>query len=91
MKKVLFVRIAAIAVCIYCFINIVSLQTKIISLKNGELSELNQQKYDQQLKNQQLEDVVNSKLDEEFIEKIAREVLGYGAPGEKVYEDIAGN
>lgn len=91
MKKVIFVRIAAVCLCVYCIFNIISLQMKIISLKNNELKELNEKKYDQQLKNQQLEDVINSKLDEEFVAKIAREVLGYGDPNEKVYEDIAGS
>lgn len=89
--KVMFGRIATICLCLYCAFNIFSLQMKIMSLKNNELKALEEEKYDQQLKNQQLEDVVNSKLDEEFVAKIAREVLGYGDPSEKEYKDVAGN
>lgn len=75
---------------IYAAYTLVSLQLQ-ISAKKAEQEQLIEHFEMQQLKNAQLEDVINDGQNEEYIAKIAREDIDYVYPGEQVFVDISSN
>ncbi len=79
--------VAVIALIGYFTISIVSLQLE----KNERQKELDRvnQSYSQKLsENEELEATLTSGDDAAYIERIARDVLGYVLPGERVFYDI---
>lgn len=88
-RKVSFAAKAALLlVSVWAAFTIVSLQLKIMA-KESEMSELQQQIDAQKLENRQIQDVLDSGDDAEYIARIAREKLGYISPGQKVFVDIS--
>ena len=80
--------LAIIVVIGYFVISLVSLQME----KNEKAQQLAQAQAtlaEKQEKNDQLKSVLEEGDDSDYIERIARDVLGYVLPGERVYYDIS--
>lgn len=58
--------------------------------KKQELAELQAQMNEQQLANDELQNLLDSGLTNEYIERIARDKLGLAYQGERVFIDISG-
>ncbi len=83
-------KFAVIAFLIYGLVSIVSLNLDVAS-KEQELEDLNEQVM--LLEQQNNEALLQSELEEnnDYIEKVAREKLGYAYPNERIYVDISGS
>ena len=55
------------------------------------VDELNAQYEQQVAENERLQDVIDNSDKDSYIERVAREKLGYVKPGEKVYYNITPN
>ena len=75
---------------VYAAFTLVSLQIQ-ISAKREEQAALQAQIEEQSLRNAEIEALLNSEDNDEYIARIARDKLGYVSPGERVFVNIAGN
>ncbi len=73
----------------YFAYSIVSTQIDVYKEKQTLLA-LEQQIYEQQMENDELERLLQDGGEAEYIERIAREKLGYAAPDERVFVDQNG-
>ncbi len=83
-----FLTLAVIAVMGYFVISLISLQIEIRD-KTKEVEEAKTQYEEIQLENEELESFLADGDESAYIERIARDVLGYVLPGERVYYDIS--
>lgn len=89
-RKNLIFRICIFAFVAYAAVLLIDLQVTLASRKQ-ELLDL-QEKYEvRRIANKELELQLQQGMNEEYIERIAREKLDYVAPDEKVYIDISGS
>ncbi len=86
-RRVLF--LALIAISCYFIYSIIVVRVN-ISREKQALDLLSRQVADQALINEELERVVYSDGEKEYIERIAREKLGYAAIDERIFVDLAG-
>lgn len=61
-----------------------------IAAKQKELQDLENQLEQQRQQNDELERVLESGSDQEIIERVARDKLGYAKPSERVFIDVTG-
>ena len=61
-----------------------------IAAKQKELQDLENQLEQQRQQNDELERVLESGSDQEIIERVARDTLGYAKPNERVFIDVTG-
>lgn len=61
-----------------------------IAAKQKELQDLETQLEQQRQQNDELERVLESGSDQEIIERVARDKLGYAKPNERVFIDVTG-
>ena len=61
-----------------------------IAAKQKELQDLENQLEQQRQQNDELERVLESGNDQEIIERVARDKLGYAKPNERVFIDVTG-
>lgn len=61
-----------------------------IAAKHKELQDLENQLEQQRQQNDELERVLESGSDQEIIERVARDKLGYAKPNERVFIDVTG-
>lgn len=80
---VLFVSVAVIFIVSLVAIN------KEIKEQKAEVEQLQSQCEVQEAENDELQSMVDSGNQDEYIEKVAREKYGYIKQGERVYQDIA--
>ena len=73
----------------YALVQIVDQQIT-ISQKREELASLTEQTEMQQIKNMELREM-NELDDEEYIARLAREMLSYATPDERICVNVAGN
>ncbi len=59
--------------------------------RKNKVDELNAQYEQQVAENERLQDVIDNSDKDSYIERVAREKLGYVKPGEKVYYNITPN
>lgn len=85
----LIVRLTVFAFLIYSVVMVTSKQLE-LKEKKQQLAELSAKCTEQKLENDELERIFSSGDDLSYIEKIAREKLGYVYPDETVYLDISG-
>jgi len=76
---VLYVAVSMLSACI-------KLQVQ-IQEKQVELSQVQEQISTQTVINEELNNILNAEIDNEYVESVARE-LGYGTVGELVYDNI---
>lgn len=81
-------KILVAAFAVYAAFTLVSLQIQ-ISAKREEQSALQAQVEEQSLRNAEIEALLNSEDNDEYIARIARDKLGYVSPGERVFVDIS--
>ena len=72
----------------YFVISLVSLQIEIKD-KSQQVSDAKQVYEEKVLENEELESFLNEGDESAYIERIARDVLGYVLPGERVYYDVS--
>ena len=82
------VKIFVFAFAVYAAFTLVSLQLQIRE-KEKQLEELQARIGQQRIENRQIEDILENPDDTQYIAEIAREKLGYIAPGERVFVDIS--
>lgn len=83
-----FLTLALIAVMGYFVISLISLQIEIRD-KSQEVQDAQAQYEEIQLENEELESFLANGDESTYIERIARDILGYVLPGERVYYDIS--
>lgn len=87
-RRSFLLTIALIALIGYFIISLVSLQIR-INQKQQELESLRQTYKQVQIKNTELKQIVAEDDENGYMERIARDVLGYVLPGESVYYDVS--
>lgn len=83
-----FLTLALVAIMGYFVISLVSLQIEIKD-KSQQVSDAKQVYEEKVLENEELESFLNEGDESAYIERIARDVLGYVLPGERVYYDVS--
>ena len=86
-KKINLRSVLFLLVIVYLTINLISAQFELMT-KKQELANIQEQKDRLQLEVADTQSLLDEDRDEVYIERIARERLGYANPGEKVYIDI---
>ena len=91
-KRYILLYLAAIGFAFYAVITIINQNVKIAE-KKAELSELEQQINVVEIQSQYLEKVrgYEGKQRSEYMEKIAKEDLGYVGEGERIFINVAGD
>ena len=82
------VRVIFLIFIVYFSASLLQLQSDLNS-KKIQLAELQDQITQQKIKNEDLERILSSDADSEYIERIARERLGLGLADERVYVVIS--
>lgn len=77
-----------VSLAIVFVISLISIKKDINSLKE-EVKERQAQCDEINAANEELQSIVDSGNQDEYIEKVAREKYGYIKPGDRVYQDIA--
>lgn len=85
----LFLRLAVAAAAVYLLVTFVSGQMRVAE-KQRELAELGNLVERQVEQNAELERLMESGDEDAYVERIAREKLGYARPDERVFVDISG-
>ena len=88
-KRRIVVIEAVIAITIYVGISMVFI-TNSYREKNQEIQQVQQQIDEQTVLNQEYQEMIDQGVDDEYIQKLAREKLGLVYPDERVYIDMGG-
>ncbi len=86
-KKINIRSVLFLVAIVYLTINLISAQFELMT-KKQELENIQAQKSRLELEVADTQSLLEEDRDEIYIERIARERLGYANPGEKVYIDI---
>ena len=89
-KKHLFLKLIVLILLVYFISTLVSAQVQ-INNKREELQKIEQECEKQLVANKELERQILLYQDEEYVQRAAREELGYGTADEKLYIDSSGN
>lgn len=88
-KRRIVLIVAVIAITIYVGISMVFI-TNSYREKNQEIQQVQQQIDEQTVLNQEYQEMIDQGVDDEYIQKLAREKLGLVYPDERVYIDMGG-
>lgn len=88
-KNVIF-KIAVIVCIVYSAFSLFNMQVQLFD-KKQQLNDINQMCAKQRLINKDLEQTLEMGGNSEYMEKVARDKLGYVYPDERVFVDISGN
>ena len=86
-KKINIRSVVFLLAIVYLTINLISAQFELMT-KKQELASIQSRKERLQLEVADTQSLLEEDRDEVYIERVARERLGYANPGEKVYIDI---
>ncbi len=86
-KKFWLFRLSLLIVTVAIGVQIITIQSQ-LAAKKQELSNLKQQLQTQNQENEELQKTIDSGINDEYVEKVAREKLGYVSPFERVFIDI---
>ncbi|MBS4785246.1 MAG: cell division protein FtsL [Clostridiales bacterium] len=89
-KKNLLFRLSTLLFTLYVVFSLVQIQGEIQESREL-LAQLEQQNEEQRIANKELERILSDGTQEEYIERIAREKLGFAYPEEQVLIDISGS
>ena len=90
MKKIFNIKIIAVlCVVTYLAISLISAQFDLMT-KRQQLASLNQQQQRVELETEDIRYILENETEAEYVERVAREKLGYANPNETVYKDIQG-
>lgn len=81
--------IAVICLAAYFSVSLISAQFSLMT-KRQQLNILNEQAQRIELETEDIRRVLEIEEEEDYIERIARQKLGYANPDEKIYKDIQG-
>lgn len=82
-------RLSVIAAAVYLFVAFIGGQMQVTE-KQRELDVLTAKVEEQSLKNAELERLMASGDEGAYVERVARERMGYARPDERVFVDISG-
>ena len=82
-------RRAVLGFAVYVTVSLIGMQVEVTS-KRRELLALQQNVEQQKLINAETERMLDGENDKEYIERIARDKLGYAYPDEKIFIDRSG-
>ena len=82
-------KLAVAGAAVYLVVSFVSGQIRVAE-KQRELDEVNARLELQQEKNEELQRLMDSDDEDAYVERVAREKLGYARPKEKVLIDLTG-
>ena len=85
----LVLRLGLAALAAYLVVGMVFNQVE-IAAKRQQLEAVEQQLEAQQAQNDELSRILQSGTDEEIVERVARDQLGYAKPNERVFVDMTG-
>lgn len=88
-RNSLILKIAILSFAVYIVATLIY-QAVQIKESNKRLAQVKSQYAATQAENEKLEALLNES-DEEFMESVAREELGYSKPNERIYVDASGN
>lgn len=83
------VRLGLLGLCAYFVVALVCVQRDIVT-KRQQLENLNQQVAVQQASNEELRRTLDTDDEAAYMERLARDRLGYALPGERVFVDMSG-
>lgn len=82
-------RAGLVLLCAYLVFSLVSVQMDIVT-KRQQLDNVTAQVEAQQAKNQELRRTLDADDEASYMERVARDKLGYAKPSERVYVDMSG-
>ena len=90
MKKIFNIKIIAVlCVVAYLAISLISAQFDLMT-KRQQLASLSQQQQRVEMETEDIRYILENETEAEYVERVAREKLGYASPNETVYKDIQG-
>jgi len=90
MKKFFNIKIIAVICAVaYLSVSLISAQFDLMT-KKQQLAILETQQQKIQLETQDIERMLEFEDEEDYVERIARQRLGYANPNEKIFKDIQG-
>ena len=90
MKKFFNIRIIAVVCAVaYLSVSLITAQFDLMT-KKQQLAILEQQHQKVELETQDIERMLEYEDEETYVERIARQRLGYANPNEKIFKDIQG-
>ena len=87
--KSIILRLTLLAFSIYTIISMSQMEMELVEARR-QLTDIENQKTEQELKNQELLQLLENGSEKDFIERAARDRLGYVYADEKVYTDMSG-
>ncbi|MEG0485183.1 MAG: septum formation initiator family protein [Oscillospiraceae bacterium] len=85
----LLVRLGACVLSLYLVVSLITTQVEIVANRNQLLS-VHQEIETQKAQNTEIKRVLETSSEDELIERIARDRLGYARPDERVFVDMSG-
>lgn len=82
-------RVLFLAIVAYLAVTMITTQVEIVA-KRQQLDNVTAQVTAQQAQNDELQRALETDNEDAYIERVAREKLGYALPGERVYVDVSG-
>ncbi len=82
-------RLSVLAAAAYLLVSLVSGQMQVAE-KQRELDTVSEKVEEQTIKNAELQRLMDSGDEDAYVERIAREKMGYARPDERVFVDISG-
>lgn len=82
-------RLAVFCFAVYVTVSLIGMQVQ-VAAKRRELLALQQNVEQQKLVNEETQRILSRESDEEYIERIAHDKLGYAYPDEKIFIDRSG-
>jgi cell division protein FtsB len=89
-NKNIILRLAVFVFAIYVAVTLVQLQIN-IGQKTQERSKVIADRINQQIKNQELQRLLSLGNEADYIERVARDRLGFADPQERIFIDASGN
>jgi len=83
------VRLGLVCLMAYLVVALVSAQVDLVA-KRQQLDSVTQQVQQQQTKNDELQRTLGTDDENAYVERIARDKLGYALPDERIYVDMSG-
>lgn len=83
-------RLALCALGLYLIVSLVMEQVEIVSMRHS-LEAAQEQLTTQQQQNDELRRVIESGNEDDYIERVAREKLGYARQNERIFQDTTSN
>lgn len=89
-RKSYILRLCMVVIVAYAAVSLIDMQVT-LSARAQERDELQQRVETQRIANKELERQIAAGVDEEYIERVARDKLDYVYPDERVFVDISGS